>query len=248
MRGLKDKIILITGAGSGIGAIAAKRLAEEGAKVLIIGRTEKTLKESAAQHENISYEVADINQTADIKKILNVVKEKFGRLDALINNAGVAPVAPLGKISMAEVDKTFATNVKAVVELSQEFLPMLKESKGTIINIGSANASKPMPNMSVYSASKAALVALTRAWAKELAADGVRVNSVSVGPIWTPIYDKTSLSEEESKKHIETVKKIVPLGRFGESEEVAAVIAFLASEESSFVTGADYAVDGGTCA
>ena len=248
MRGLKDKVILITGAGSGIGAVAAKYLAEKGAKVLIIGRTEKALKEPAAQHENIFYEAADINQTEDIKKILNVVKEKFGRLDALVNNAGVAPVAPLGKISMAEVDKTFATNVKAVIELSQEFLQMLKESKGTIINIGSANASKPMPNMSVYSASKAALVALTRAWAKELAADGVRVNSVSVGPIWTPIYDKTSLSEEESKKHIETVKKIVPLGRFGESEEVAAVIAFLASEESSFVTGADYAVDGGTCA
>lgn len=248
MKGLKDKVVLITGAGSGIGAEAAKRLAEEGAKVLVIGRTEKSLQASAAQHENIIYRLADINKTEDIKAVLEHIKEMFGKLDVLVNNAGVAPVAPLGNIPLAEVDSTLTTNIKAVVELSQAALPLLRETKGSIINIGSANASRPLQNMSVYSASKAAVVALTRAWAKELAPAGIRVNSVSVGPIWTPIYDKTSLSEEEAKKHVEMVKKIVPLGRFGQPEEVAAVIAFLASAESSFVTGSDYAVDGGTCA
>jgi NAD(P)-dependent dehydrogenase (short-subunit alcohol dehydrogenase family) len=248
MRGLMDKVALITGAGSGIGAVTAKRLADEGATVVIIGRTENALKETAEQHKNIHYCVVDINHSEELDSLLDFVKKEFGKLDILVNNAGVAPVGPLGTIPESDIQKTLTTNIQAVLELSQKALPLLKEAKGTIINIGSANASRPLQNMSLYSASKAALVAMTRSWAKELALDGVRVNSVSVGPIWTPIYDKTSLSKEEAEKHVAMVKKLVPMGRFGRSEEVASVIAFLASEEASFVTGSDYTVDGGMCA
>lgn len=246
--GLENRIALVTGGGSGIGLGIAKRLADEGANVVIIGRTEASLKESASQSDRISYVVADVGKTEDLARALEQTKARHGGLDILVNNAGVAPVTPFSQLDMAEYDEVFQVNVRGLVDLSRQALPLLKASKGNIVNISTSIVDKPMANMSTYGASKAAVNMFTRVWAKELAGDGVRVNSVGVGPIWTPIYKKTELSAEEAQKHVDRVKQIVPLARFGTIEEVASVVAFLASSEAGFVTGSDYAVDGGFAA
>ena len=242
---LQDKIMIVTGGGSGIGQTIAVRAAEQGAKVVIVGRSEGPLQETSNMHQNISYVVGDVSKTEDVTKLIQYVTNTFGQLDVVVNNAGVAPVVPLEAQTLEEFDRVFNINVRAVVDIAKQALPLLKASKGNIVNISSAVANNPLANMSVYSASKAAMDTLTIVWAKELAKDGIRVNSVAVGPIETPIYEKTALSEEEKQAHEENVKRIVPLGRFGSTDEVANVVNFLASEDAGYVTGSNYAVDGG---
>ncbi len=245
MQTLNNQTALVTGAGSGIGQDIAVKLAQMGANVVITGRKEAPLKETAALHGNISYIVADAGKTEDVSRILAEIKQKFNRLDIIVNNAGMAPVTPIAKQTLAEFDAVFNINVRAVVDLTTQALPLLKESKGSIINIGSAVANQPLPNMSIYSASKAALKTLTFVWAKELAPNGIRVNNIAVGPIETPIYEKTDLSTEEAQAHKDRITSLVPLGRFGQLKDISAIVALLVSEEGSFITGADIAVDGG---
>ena len=245
MQTLNNQTALVTGAGSGIGQDIAVKLAQMGANVVITGRKESPLKETAALHGNISYIVADVGKTEDVSRVLVEIKQKFNRLDIMVNNAGMAPVTPIAEQTLAEFDTVFNINVRAVVDLTTQALPLLKESKGSIVNIGSAVANQPLPNMSVYSASKAALKTLTFVWAKELAKDGIRVNNIAVGPIETPIYDKTELSAEEAQAHKDRVTSLVPLGRFGQPKDISAIVALLVSDEGSFITGADIAVDGG---
>ena len=245
MRSLENKVALVTGAATGIGQSIAVSLARQGARVFITGRSEKSLNEAAAQHEGITALVADVGRTEDVTRVLDAIRERTGQLDIVVNNAGMAPITPLAQQTLAEFDRVININLRAVVDIGVQALPLLQASKGSIINISSAVANNPLPGMSVYSASKAALKTLSIVWAKELAKDGIRVNSIAVGPIETPIYEKTDLSPEEAQKQMDRVTALVPLGRFGQPQDIASLVTFLASDDASFITGADIAVDGG---
>lgn len=243
---LSDKTVLITGAGSGIGREMAQQFDRENANVVIVGRTLSNLEETAAGYDRIRIIKADITKTDEIHKILDNIKKNNGHLDVLINNAGWSPIHPFEEETMDEIDRCFEINVRAVAEMVLLSLPMLKESKGNIINIGSAAVNNHLINMSVYSAAKGAIDTFTPIWAKEFAKYGIRVNSILPGPIESPIYEKLGITGAEKDAHMARVTAGVPMGRFGFVREVAPLALFLASEETaSYITGADFSVDGG---
>ncbi|RZL84696.1 MAG: SDR family oxidoreductase [Rhodococcus sp. (in: high G+C Gram-positive bacteria)] len=242
---LDGKVALVTGAGTGIGRAVARRFAADGAKVLILGRTEDTLVEAADGYDGISYAVADLERDEDIARVLQEVQDRYGQLDVLVNNAGWAPVTPISKVTMDEYDRVFGINVRALVNLTVRALPMLKATRGSVINMSSVICKNHLPNMSMYAGTKAAVETFTKIWAKELAGDDVRVNAIGVGSIETPIYGKTDLSDDAAQMHMDAIRRAIPQGRFGQPADVAAVAAFLASDEAGFVTGSEYGVDGG---
>ncbi len=244
-RSLDSKIALVTGGGTGIGRATALHLAAAGAQVIITGRNRKPLEEVAAQHPAVGFVVADVARPQDARSTIEEVRRRHGRLDILVNNAGIAQVAPLEQAGPDQARQLFDVNVLGLIEITRQAVPLLRESRGAIVNVSSIVADQPMPNMSVYAASKAAVLALTRAWAQELGPAGIRVNVVSPGPIETPLFGKMGLTQAQAEAFASSVLGQMPLKRFGKPEEVAAVIAFLASPESSFVTGAQYPVAGG---
>ena len=243
----ENRVALVTGGSSGIGAAVALALAERGAEVVITGRNERALAASAARHPRISPFVADIAAADGAVKSVEHVRARWDRLDVLVNNAGILEMAALGELTRAHVRRSFATNVEGLIETTQLALPLLQRSKGNVVNVTTTVADRPFSNMSVYCASKAAVLALTRSWAKELGAAGVRVNAVSPGPVETPMFspEKLGIDAPALETLAARVLGMVPLARFGKPEEIAEVIAFLASPAASFVTGAEYSVGGG---
>ena len=245
MAKLENKTAVVTGGSSGIGRAVAERFAKEGARVLIVGRKEDALRETAATSDKISYVVGDITKTGTIERIMQAVEERFnGQLDILVNNAGWCPVQPITEITIEDYDRAFSLDVRALVELTVHALPKIRAAKGCILNLSSVGATHRAPNLSMYVGAKAAVENFTRVWALELAADGVRVNAIAPGAIRTNIWNATDLSPEDAKKHEEGIAADIPFGRFGAPEEVANVAAFLVSDEASYVSGAVYAVDG----
>lgn len=245
MAKLENKTAIVTGGSSGIGRAVAERFAKEGARVLIVGRKEDALRETAATSDKISYVVGDITKTETIERILQAVEERFGgQLDILVNNAGWCPVQPITEITIEDYDRAFSLDVRALVDLTIHALPKIRAAKGCILNLSSVGATHRAPNLSMYVGAKAAVENFTRVWALELAADGVRVNAIAPGAIRTNIWNSTDLSPEDAKKHEEGIAAGIPFGRFGAPEEVANVAAFLVSDEASYVSGAVYAVDG----
>ena len=243
---LDGQVAVVTGGSSGIGKSIAVLFAKEGADVVIISRKEEALKEVCKLNpEKITYVVGDITQTENIKKLVEYVKNKFGKLDILVNNAGWCPVQPLKEIKIEDYDKAFNLDVRSLVNITIESLQLILKAKGNIINISTVGASHRGPNLSMYLGAKAAVENFTRCWALELAKDGVRVNAIAPGAIETNIWNVTDLSTEDVKKHKESMEKVIPCGRFGTPEEVANVALFLASKEASYVTGSIYNVDGG---
>ena len=243
---LDGKVAVVTGGSSGIGKSIALLYAQEGADVVIISRTEETLKEVCKLNEKkITYVVGDLTQDEVVKKLVDYVKEKFGKLDILVNNAGWAPVKPLKQLKISDYDKTFNIDVRAVVNVTIEFLPLILKSKGNILNMSSFSANHRFKQLSMYIGAKGAIENFTRCWALELAKDGVRVNAVAPGVIETNIWNLTDLPKEKEEKYKENTIKMIPFQRIGTPEEVAKVALFLVSDEASYVTGSIYNIDGG---
>jgi len=245
MSRLEGKVAVVTGGNSGIGLATAKRLQEEGAKVVISGRTKKTLDEAVKTIGNGVLAIqADVSHLDDLDKLYGEVSKKLGKIDVLFVNAGVAKFAPLADTSEGTYDEQFGTNVKGAYFTIQKALPLLTDGASIILNTSVAG-SKGNIATSAYSATKAALRSLARTAAAELVGRGIRVNAVAPGPIVTPIFEKTGLPKEAIDEWSKQILERVPMKRFGQPEEVAATVAFLASEDASYITGVEINVDGG---
>jgi NAD(P)-dependent dehydrogenase (short-subunit alcohol dehydrogenase family) len=244
MNNLSGKTAVVTGGNSGIGNATARKLKELGANVVITGRNPEAV-ESAAKELGVMGVVADQASLDDIDTLVSQVKEEFGHVDVLFINAGVAAFAPVEHLSEEQFDTTMNVNFKGAFFTLQKFLPILREG-ASVINLSSINAYTGMPNTAAYAASKAALNSLTRTAAYELASRNIRVNSVNPGPTNTAIFGKLGMPDEAIQEFASAMQDRIPLKRFGEPEDVASLVAFLASDDASFITGAEYNIDGGT--
>jgi len=245
MARLTGKVAVVTGGNSGIGLATAKRFREEGAKVVISGRDQRTLDEAV---KTIGGEVvavrADVAKLTDLDKLYKIVSEKFGRIDVLFANAGIGKFAPIAESTEALYDETFDINVKGVYFTIQKALPLLNDGASIIIN-SSVASETGVAGASIYSATKAAIRSFARTLTTELVGRGIRINVVSPGPIHTPIFGRNGLSQDQIDDVSRMLVSKVPMNRFGEPEEVADTVLFLASPEASYITGVDINVDGG---
>lgn len=245
MSRLTGKIAVITGGNSGIGLAAAIRLAAEGAQVVIIGRRQEELDKAVALIGADAVAIqGDISNLADLERIFKEIASSKGRIDVLFANAGLGDFQPLGAITEQSFDRTFGINVKGTLFTVQHALPLMGKG-GSVILTGSTTATMGTPAFSVYSATKAALRNFARSWALDLKGTGIRVNVVSPGPISTPGLDQALEGTGQKDALIDGMVEQLPLGRIGQPEEVAAAVLFLASDESSFMTGSEMFVDGG---
>ncbi|XP_031638274.1 uncharacterized protein LOC116350578 [Contarinia nasturtii] len=245
----EGKVALITGASSGIGADAAIHLAKLGASVSIVGRNEIRLNAVAEKIKNSGSPVpltivADV--TKDAERIVDETIKHFGKLDVLVNNAGIVGQDNVTTFDMPEFDRIFNTNVRSVITLSKLCVPHLEKTRGNIVNVSSIAGLKAVPNVLSYCMSKAALDQFTKCSALDLAPKHIRVNSINPGIIKTPIFKTVGLTEEVAEKMFDEYKSKYPLGRVGEVSDTSSAIAYFADEKSaSFLTGILLTVDGG---
>src|SRR3954453_3707761 len=245
MSKLAGKIALVTGGNSGIGLATAQRFVAEGAYVFITGRRQSELDAAVKQiGKNVTGVQGDVSNLADLDRLYAVVKQQKGRIDILFANAGGGEFAPLGAITEEHFDKTFNSNVKGLLFTVQKALPLLTDGGSIILN-ASIVSIKGMEAFSVYSATKAAVRSFARSWTVDLKDRKIRVNALSPGPIDTPGADGLAGSQEEAEQLKAGLAGQVPLGRMGDPDEIAKAAVFLASDDSSFVTGIELFVDGG---
>lgn len=242
---LSNKIALVTGGTSGIGLEAARLFREEGATVVIVGQDLARLQSAAVElGEGVTALRGDLSSPAQIDNIIEQIRQALGRLDVLFANAGMGLAAPLEAVTEDQIDKQFDVNFKGVFFTIQKAVPLLAEG-GSIILTTSYLNEVGEPGLSILSASKAAVRSLARSLGAELAPRGIRVNAVSPGPISTSFVAKLGLSEKQLNEAAAATKDRVPLHRFGEAVEIAKAAVFLASDDSSFMTGSEMVVDGG---
>jgi len=252
---LKDKVAIITGGASGIGHATSLLFGKEGAKVVVADVNEKGGKETAqlikAAGGEAIFVKTDVSKEEEARRLVEATLEKYGRLDILVNNAGVVLVKPFEEITEEEFDRVVNINLKGIFLVSKYGVrQMKKQREGVIVNMGSVSAHASQVDHAVYGATKGGIISMTRAMAVELAPYNIRVNSISPGSVDTPMLrGDLRIEAERTKKDFEELRKEREregvVGRWAKPEEIASCILFLASDDSSYITGADLRVDGG---
>ena len=252
---MKEKVVVITGASSGIGRAAASLFAENGAKVVAVGRNESdlgSLRDSARDAEgSIKVHLADITETSQVDRLVSETIEHFGQIDVLVNSAGIIKNGSIENTTLDDWDKMMNINLRSTFYLMQKCIPHLEKTKGNVVNVSSVTGLRAFPNVLAYCVSKAATDQLTRCSALELAPKGVRVNAVNPGVVITNLHKRGGMSDVNYERFLENARNTHPLGRAGTPQEIAELIGFLASDKASWITGASYEIDGGraqTCA
>jgi NAD(P)-dependent dehydrogenase (short-subunit alcohol dehydrogenase family) len=239
---LEGKIALNTGGNSGIGLAAAKQFVNEGAYVFITGRRESELAVAAKEiGRNVTGVQGDVSNLGDLDRLFAQIKREKGKLDIVFANAGAAKLAPLGKITEEHYDSLLNSNVKGLLFTVQKALPLMPDGASIILNASTAASKATAPEWSVYSATKAAVRSFARTWTIDLKDRRIRVNAVSPGYADTPPWHSIEAAEELMK----AISNSVPLGRFGTPDEISKAVVFLASDDSSYITGTELFVDGG---
>jgi NAD(P)-dependent dehydrogenase (short-subunit alcohol dehydrogenase family) len=245
MNRLDDKVALVTGGSSGIGFAIAQRFVEEGAYVFITGRRQPELDKAKDEiGRNITAVQGDATVSADLDRLFQTIENEKGKIDVVVANSGLVDPQEFGQITEDSFDRTFNLNARGTLFTAQKALPLMNDG-GSIILVGSIAGYTGLDGYTTYSATKAALRSYARTWTKELKDRGIRVNNLSPGPIDTPIMDSQADSQEGADAIRAAFASVIPLGRMGRPEEVAAAALFLASDESSFCSGMDLSVDGG---
>ena len=252
---MKDKIAVVTGASSGIGRATAALFANNGSDVVAFGRNEAELIALRDASRNgsgsVRIHLGDITETSQVNRLVSETIGHFGRIDVLVNAAGIIKSGNIVDTTLDEWDKMMNVNLRSVFYLTQKCVPHLEAVKGNIVNVSSVTGTRAFPNVLAYCVSKAATDQLTRCTALELAQKGVRVNAVNPGVVVTNLHKRSGMTEDDYQKFLANAENTHPLGRAGTAEEVAELIYFLASDTASWITGVTYAIDGGraeTCA
>lgn len=252
---MKGKVAVVTGASSGIGRATALKFAREGAAVVAVGRNQNelgSLRDEASEFEgSIKVQLADLLETTQVERLVAETVEYFGGIDILVNAAGIIKNGSIEDTTLDDWDRMMNINLRSIFYLTQKCVPFLVASKGNIVNVSSVTGLRAFPNVLAYCVSKAATDQLTRCAALELAPKCVRVNAVNPGVVVTNLHKRGGMTDENYEKFVENAKNTHPLGRPGTAEEIAELIAFLASERASWITGASFPIDGGrgqTCA
>lgn len=252
---MSEKTVLISGASGGIGRAAAVLFAENDWRVIAVGRDEAKLAslrdEIQKKGDDLQLKVADLRREIEIEKLLENTIENSGRLDALINAAGIISNGTIENTTLTDWDEMMNINLRVVFSLMQKCAPHLARTKGNIVNVSSVSGLRSFPNVLAYCVSKAAVDQLTRCSALELAPKGIRVNAVNPGVVVTNLHKRGGMAEADYENFLENSKKTHPIGRTGTPHEVAELIYYLASEKAGWITGVTYEIDGGrgqTCA
>ncbi len=252
---MQDKIVIVTGASSGIGRATALQFAKEGAKVVAVGRNEKDLRslvrKAVSLKGSIKAHLADVTEISQIDRIVSATMDIWGKIDVLVNSAGVIKNGTIETTTLDDWDKMLNINLRSVFALTQKCIPHLAETKGNIVNVSSVAGTRSFPNVLAYCVSKAGVDQFTRCTALELAPKGIRVNAVNPGVVITNLHKRGGMDEKAYTAFVEHSRDTHPIGRPGTPDEVADLIYFLASSKASWITGVTYAIDGGralTCA
>lgn len=252
---MKKKVAIITGASSGIGRAVVRNFLENDFQTIAVGRNEKELNSFRPEVKDLSGELkihlADIRETSQVERLVNETAENFGRIDVLVNAAGIIASGTIENTTLDDWDKMMNINLRSIFHLMQICVPHLEKTQGNIVNVSSVTGTRAFPNVLAYCVSKAALDQLTRCSALELAPKKIRVNAVNPGVVETNLHKRSGMDDEAYEKFLEHSQTTHPLGRVGKPEEIADLIFYLASEKASWITGVTYAIDGGraeTCA
>lgn len=247
---MKDKVVIITGASSGIGRATAHLFAKKGSKVIAVGRNEKELN-ALRDDVEIKVQLADVREVTQVEKLVTDTAESFGKIDVLVNAAGIIMNGSIVDTNLDDWDKMMNVNLRAVFFMMQKCVPHLEKTKGNIVNVSSVAGTRAFPNVLAYCVSKAGIDQLTKCAALELAPKNIRVNAVNPGVVVSNLHKRGGMEDEKYAEFLENSKKTHPIGRVGEASEIAELIYYLASKKAAWITGATYAIDGGraeTCA